>query len=65
VKRTATLNASNSRSLTLIGAGNMGGGMAANLLGQGWRVEVRDIDPAKVADLGFFGVRAQIFSAKG
>jgi len=28
----------------VIGVGNMGGGMAANLLSQGWRVHVHDID---------------------
>ena len=34
--------------VTLIGAGNMGGAMAANLLERGWRVQVCDIDAAKV-----------------
>lgn len=33
-------------SVGIVGAGNMGGGMAANLLGRGWRVHVHDIDPA-------------------
>ena len=37
--------------VTIIGAGNMGGAMAANLLQQGWTVEVCDIDPARVQDL--------------
>ncbi|MHB1250446.1 MAG: hypothetical protein ACYCZL_13775 [Polaromonas sp.] len=50
VKRAATLDASNSRSVTLIGAGNIGGGMAVHWLDQDWRVEVCAIDPARVAD---------------
>lgn len=37
--------------------------MAANLLGQGWRVEVRDIDPAKVADLVKIGAVALSYPA--
>ncbi|MGC1174324.1 NAD(P)-dependent oxidoreductase [Polaromonas sp.] len=37
--------------VTIIGVGNMGGAMAANLLAQGWAVQVCDIDPARVADL--------------
>ncbi len=37
--------------VTLIGAGNMGGAMAANLLARGWTVEVCDIDPLRVQDL--------------
>ena len=44
--------------VTLIGAGNMGGAMAANLLARGWTVEVCDIDPSKVADLKRFGALA-------
>ena len=39
------------KTVALIGVGNMGGGMAANLLGRGWRVQVCDIDPVKIADL--------------
>ena len=31
--------------VALVGAGNMGGGMLARLLGLGWSVAVRDIDP--------------------
>ena len=31
----------------IIGVGNMGGGMAANLLAQGWPVHVRDLDSVK------------------
>ncbi|MDP1956010.1 MAG: NAD(P)-dependent oxidoreductase [Polaromonas sp.] len=37
--------------VTLIGAGNMGGAMAANLLERGWTVEVCDIDPVRVQSL--------------
>ncbi len=37
--------------VAIVGAGNMGGGMAANLLAQGWEVHVNDIDEAKVAAL--------------
>ena len=32
----------------IIGVGNMGGGMARNLLGQGWQVHVCDLEVAKV-----------------
>ena len=41
--------------VTVIGIGNMGGAMAANLLARGWQVEVNDIDPLKVAGLKLFG----------
>ena len=34
--------------VAIVGTGNMGGGMAVNLLSQGWRVRVHDIDRAKV-----------------
>lgn len=37
--------------VTLIGIGNMGGGMALNLLERGWTVEVCDIDPVRVQGL--------------
>ena len=37
--------------VAIIGAGNMGGAMAAHLLAQGWTVQVCDIDPSKVAAL--------------
>ncbi|MEO7128831.1 MAG: NAD(P)-dependent oxidoreductase [Rhodoferax sp.] len=39
----------------IIGVGNMGGGMAANLLAQGWPVHVRDLDPAKEQDFKQIG----------
>ena len=35
-------------SVLIVGVGNMGGGMAANLLSKGWQVLVRDIDAQKV-----------------
>ncbi len=47
-----------SGTVTLIGVGNMGGAMAANLLDRGWVVQVCDIDPAKVADLERKGASA-------
>ncbi|MDP3167101.1 MAG: NAD(P)-dependent oxidoreductase, partial [Hydrogenophaga sp.] len=37
--------------VSIIGVGNMGGAMAANLLDRGWAVQVCDIDPVKVANL--------------
>jgi L-threonate 2-dehydrogenase len=46
------------RLVTVIGAGNMGGAMVANLLARGWQVEVCDIDPSKVANLKPFGALA-------
>lgn len=39
----------------VIGVGNMGGGMALNLLARGWPVHVNDIDTAKTDTLGSFG----------
>ncbi|MDI1271913.1 MAG: NAD(P)-dependent oxidoreductase [Polaromonas sp.] len=39
------------KTVSIIGTGNMGGAMAANLLARGWAVQVCDIDPVKVADL--------------
>ena len=37
------------KTVSIIGVGNMGGGMALNLLSRGWRVQVHDIDAKKVA----------------
>jgi L-threonate 2-dehydrogenase len=37
------------RSVSIIGIGNMGGGMASNLLARGYAVHVHDIDPVKAA----------------
>ena len=42
----------------IVGVGNMGGGMAANLLGQGWSVRVHDVDRAKVHALQALGAVA-------
>ena len=42
----------------IVGVGNMGGGMAANLLAQGWTVRVHDIDRAKVDALAMLGAAA-------
>ncbi|HXE76708.1 MAG TPA: NAD(P)-dependent oxidoreductase, partial [Rhodanobacter sp.] len=42
----------------IIGVGNMGGGMAANLLAQGWPVQVRDLDSRKEQDLWKMGAVA-------
>lgn len=36
------------KSILIVGVGNMGGGMAANLLAKGWNVLVRDVDAKKV-----------------
>jgi len=44
--------------VTVIGVGNMGGGMAANLLARGWEVQVCDIDAAKVAAMVQLGATA-------
>lgn len=50
--------------VAIIGAGNMGGAMAANLLAQGWSVQVCDIDPAKVANLEAKGASALSLPAR-
>jgi putative dehydrogenase len=39
----------------IVGVGNMGGGMAARLLEQGWAVRVHDVDRAKVEALALAG----------
>lgn len=41
--------------VAIVGVGNMGGGMAANLLARGWPLRVRDIDAAKTLALGAAG----------
>jgi L-threonate 2-dehydrogenase len=55
-------------SVGIIGVGNMGGGMAARLLAQGWAVQVRDIDSscqqAAVA-LGAVACRTPAEAARG
>ena len=42
----------------IVGVGNMGGGMAANLLDKGWAVQVCDIDGARVSALQAQGALA-------
>jgi len=46
------------RTVGIVGVGNMGGGMAAHLLEQGWTVRVHDIDRAKVDALESLGATA-------
>ncbi len=41
--------------VTIIGAGNMGGGMAANLLGRSWEVQVCDVDPVRAGAMAQIG----------
>ncbi len=50
-------------SVGIIGVGNMGGAMAANLLAQGWPVQVHDLDEAKTAELQSSGAVVQSSSA--
>jgi putative dehydrogenase len=51
------------KSVFIVGIGNMGGGMAANLLSKGWTVFVNDIDPEKVEKLVSKGALAQSIQA--
>lgn len=44
--------------VAIVGVGNMGGGMAANLLAQGWAVQVHDIDTGKMQALVAQGATA-------
>ena len=46
--------------IAIIGVGNMGGGMARNLLSKGWPVNVYDVDPVKMQDLVSFGAFSHI-----
>jgi L-threonate 2-dehydrogenase len=46
------------RTVTVIGVGNMGGGMAANLMAKGWDIHVCDIEADKVAALVQLGAKA-------
>ncbi|MEO6973309.1 MAG: NAD(P)-dependent oxidoreductase [Rhodoferax sp.] len=48
----------------IIGVGNMGGGMAANLLAQGWPVHVRDLDPVKEQNFKRIGAVAHTSPAQ-
>jgi 3-hydroxyisobutyrate dehydrogenase len=54
----------NARIVTVIGVGNMGGGMAANLLAKGWDVRVCDTDAAKVAAMAQLGAAAVAHPAR-
>ena len=47
--------------ICIIGAGNMGGGIARNLLSKGWPVSVHDIDSVKVRNLESLGALATDF----
>jgi 3-hydroxyisobutyrate dehydrogenase len=47
----------------IIGVGNMGGGMAANLLARGWPVAVRDIDAEKTRALAALGATVHASAA--
>jgi putative dehydrogenase len=46
------------RTVGIVGVGNMGGGMAAHLLAQGWTVQVHDIAREKVETLAALGAMA-------
>ncbi len=50
-------------SVLIIGVGNMGGGMAGNLLSKGWNVRVNDVDPVKVDKWVSKGAVVQILRA--
>ena len=50
--------------VAIIGVGNMGGGMARNLLARGWPVNVCDIDAEKVQNLVPFGAVAHVNPAQ-
>ena len=52
------------KSISIVGVGNMGGGMALRLLGLGWKVHVCDIDAAKAAALEQKGAFRHVTSAK-
>ena len=50
--------APHSRRVGIVGTGNMGGGMASNLLARGWQVQVHDLDRTKMEALGHRGAMA-------
>jgi 3-hydroxyisobutyrate dehydrogenase-like beta-hydroxyacid dehydrogenase len=52
------------QSVLIVGVGNMGGGMAANLLLKGWNVRVSDIDAEKVENLVSKGALPHILRAQ-
>jgi putative dehydrogenase len=54
------------KSVNIIGVGNMGGGMALNLIAKAWRVGVSDIDPIKTQFLienGAFSIANNAYTA--
>ena len=50
--------------VSIIGVGNMGGGMARNLLAKGWPVHVYDVDAQKMQNLVTFGAVAHANQAQ-
>ena len=46
--------------VSIIGVGNMGGGMARNLLSKGWPVHVYDVDAARMQNLVSFGAFSHV-----
>ena len=52
------------KTVLIVGVGNMGGGMVANLLSKGWRVLVSDIDAEKVEKWVSKGAVAQVIRAQ-
>ena len=52
------------KSVLIVGVGNMGGGMAANLLAKGWNVLVSDINAQKVEKWVSKGAIAQLIGAQ-
>ena len=48
----------------IVGTGNMGGGMARNLLARGWPVHVHDVDGGKTENLKVFGAYAHANAEK-
>jgi L-threonate 2-dehydrogenase len=55
---------SNQPAVSIIGVGNMGGGMASNLLSRGYTVYVHDIDPAKTYFYHQKGAKVQANTAQ-
>ena len=54
------VGAESSVSVGIIGVGNMGGGIAQNLLRKGWRVYVHDIDRGKTEQLASLGAHVVV-----
>ena len=51
-------------SVGIVGVGNMGGGMAAHLLAQGWSVHIFDLDAVKANNFEQNGAIAHANSAQ-